>query len=227
MNWVFGLFVGLLIALILWRLVTQYEEKYAAKRQALVQRKLDRIADTKQRQSNKEHESVPMIKVRIAEPNELETLQTFLISQGANQWNYLPEDGVKEQFQRIRQGVDQCLVAASNEHTIGIAIYRQSGDAPTIFDGYVGVNNMVYVAEVTVHAQWGGQGIGSTLLEHIATAAKEQGVDGLIIDRHEQNLASAGMMRKAGFVEVDCFLDLKRRHTGSRKTTILKRSLMT
>ena len=227
MNWIFGLLMGLLIALTLWRLVTQHEKKYAAKRQALIQHKLDRIADTKQHQINKEHEKGPMIEVRFAQPNELETLQTFLVSQGTNQWNYLPEDGVREQFQRINDGRDQCLVAMSKKHTVGIAIYRQPGDAPTLFDGYVGVNSMVYVAEVTVHAHWGGQGIGSALLEHIATAAKEQGVDGLIIDRHEQNLASARMMRKAGFVEVDCFLDLKRRHTGSRKTTILKRCLTT
>ena len=133
-----------------------------------------------------------------------------------------PPFGYKSSFTRLVTAI--CYHPDYSDRAI---VFNLNQGAPTIFDGYVGVNNMVYVAEVTVHAQWGGQGIGSTLLEHIATAAKEQGVDGLIIDRHEQNLASAGMMRKAGFVEVDCFLDLKRRHTGSRKTTILKRSLTT
>tara|TARA_B100000809_G_scaffold257961_1_gene300403 strand:- start:390 stop:560 length:171 start_codon:yes stop_codon:yes gene_type:complete len=47
MNWVIGMLLGVLIALFLWRLITQYEKKYAAKRQALIQRRLDRIADTK------------------------------------------------------------------------------------------------------------------------------------------------------------------------------------
>ena len=43
----------------------------------------------------------------------------------------------------------------------------------------------------------------------------------LLIDRHEENLASAGMMRKAGFVTLKTYLDLERRDYGSRKTTVM------
>jgi hypothetical protein len=43
----------------------------------------------------------------------------------------------------------------------------------------------------------------------------------LLIDRHEENLASAGMMRKAGFTELRTFVDLQRRDYGSRKTTVM------
>lgn len=166
-----------------------------------------------------------MIKMRIADINELAALENFLVLHGANQWNYLPTDGVKEQFQRIFDGIDQCLVALSGEDLVGIAIYRQPGDLPTLFTGHAGLERAVYIAEVTVHEHWSGQGIGSSLLNDIAITAKACGVNELVIDRHEQNLASAGMMRKVGFVEVDCFLDLERRNTGNRKTTILSLSL--
>ena len=168
-----------------------------------------------------------MVELRNAEAHELEALKNFLITHGANQWNYLPEDGIDEQFQRLYKGTDHCIVAMGDGRPAGIAVYSQPGDIPTLFEPYVAENPAAYVAEVTVHAEWGGQGIGSALLNHIAATSKAGGANELILERHEQNLASAGMMRKAGFVEIDCFLDLERRETGSRKTTVLSRNLNT
>ncbi|MCS5595422.1 MAG: GNAT family N-acetyltransferase [Porticoccaceae bacterium] len=168
-----------------------------------------------------------MLTTYFALADELDYLQKFLVDQGTNQWNYLPEDGVKQQFKRLDVGADFCLVAKDGEDIIGMAIYCQPGDIPDLFDHYVDRNDVVYVAEVVVHAQWSGNGIGSTLLKQIAIKAKELGAHELIIDRHEQNLASAGMMEKAGFTELDCFADPKRRHAGSRKTSILSLSLNT
>ena len=42
-----------------------------------------------------------MVELRNAEAHELEALKNFLTTHGANQWNYLPEDGIDEQFQRL------------------------------------------------------------------------------------------------------------------------------
>ena len=53
MNWVFGMLLGLLIAVILWRLISQHEKKYAAKSKALIQQKLDRIAGSSPRETKK------------------------------------------------------------------------------------------------------------------------------------------------------------------------------
>ena len=53
MSWVFGMLLCLLIDVILWRLIAQNEKKYAAKREALIQQKLDRIAGTRQRETKK------------------------------------------------------------------------------------------------------------------------------------------------------------------------------
>jgi len=46
------------------------------------------------------------------------------------------------------------------------------------------------------------------------------GADVVFIDRHEENLASAGMMRAAGFVEIDTYADPRRRPHGSGRTTV-------
>jgi hypothetical protein len=41
------------------------------------------------------------------------------------------------------------------------------------------------------------------------------------IERHEENLASAGMMRKASFKLVGTFYDPQKRTAGSRNTSVL------
>ena len=163
--------------------------------------------------------------IRSSLEGELEYLQAFLVEQGSNQWNYLPEAGVNEQFQRLTLGSDRCLVAVDNEAVVGMAIYRQAGDAPKIFTNFVNLSHVVYVAEVVVHSEFTGKGIGSALMDEIIMIAKKLGAKELVIDRHEQNLASAGMMRKVGFKELDCFVDLRRRETGSQKTSILNLKL--
>lgn len=163
--------------------------------------------------------------IRSSLEDELEYLQAFLVEQGSNQWNYLPEAGVNEQFQRLTLGSDRCLVAVDNEAVVGMAIYRRPGDAPKIFTNFVNLSHVVYVAEVVVHSEFTGKGIGSALMDEIIMIAKKLGAKELVIDRHEQNLASAGMMRKVGFKELDCFVDLRRRETGSQKTSILNLKL--
>ena len=44
----------------------------------------------------------------------------------------------------------------------------------------------------------------------------------VFIERHEENLASAGMMRKAAFSHVETFHDPAKRTSGSRNSSILK-----
>jgi len=63
-------------------------------------------------------------------------------------------------------------VAIDGQETVGMAIYRHPGDIPDLFENYVGQKDVVYVAEVVVHAQWSGRGIGSGLLNEIAKTAK-------------------------------------------------------
>jgi L-amino acid N-acyltransferase YncA len=77
------------------------------------------------------------------------------------------------------------------------------------------------VAEVVVHNDYSGRGIGSQLLNTIIAKAPDLGARKVLLDRHEENAPSAGMMRRAGFVEICTFSDLDRRHSGSRKTTVL------
>ena len=77
-----------------------------------------------------------------------------------------------------------------------------------------------YVCEAVIHRDMAGQGLGSRLLNQAVGQLAEQGIADIYIDRHEQNAASAGMMGKAGFVELDTYADPERRPHGSGRTTV-------
>jgi hypothetical protein len=58
------------------------------------------------------------------------------------------------------------------------------------------------------------------LLREALAVLSTMGVDTVFIDRHEENLASAGMMRRAGFMELETYADPRRRPHGSGRTTV-------
>jgi L-amino acid N-acyltransferase YncA len=77
-----------------------------------------------------------------------------------------------------------------------------------------------YVSEAVVRRDCVGQGLGTRLLREALIVLSTVGVRAVFIDRHEENLASAGMMRKAGFREVETYADPRRRPHGSGRTTV-------
>ena len=79
-----------------------------------------------------------------------------------------------------------------------------------------------YVCEVVVASDQAGRGLGSRLLREVHSAFARGGVAEVYIDRHEENAASAAMMRKAGFIEIDTFAEPERRPHGSGRTTVCR-----
>ena len=162
-----------------------------------------------------------MIIYRRAIASELNDLKSFLFEHGTNPWNHLPIDGVDKEFALVSIGAASIIVAVDNARFLGFAIFYHPDSLPSQYLQYAQSKSTIYIAEAVVHKDYTGQGIGYHLLRSIIDQAADFNASLLLIDRHEENMASAGMMRKAGFELVTVYNDPKRRHYGSGNTAIL------
>ncbi|MBJ7556238.1 GNAT family N-acetyltransferase [Marinomonas spartinae] len=164
-----------------------------------------------------------MIVYRQAAVAELSALKTLLWDQGPNVWNYLTEEGVEAEFKLIEEGSAMAMVAedADNKQIIGFAVLIDGSVSPAYLTQYFDLHALCFIGDVVVSQAYSGQGIATKLLELCLEQAKKKPVQVVLIERHEENLASAGMMRKAGFQVIDTFHDPEKRSSGSRNTAIL------
>ncbi len=158
----------------------------------------------------------------VAGTEHLSALQALIFDHGANIWNYLPQDAIQEHLDDIAQGRAHGVLALQAGHLLGAVTFGLSTD----FDRYLPPQTrgtpQGYVSEAVVRRDRVGQGLGTRLLREALAALSAMGAQAVFIDRHEENLASAGMMRRAGFVAIDTYDDPRRRPNGSGRTTVCR-----
>ena len=149
-------------------------------------------------------------------------LHSFILDHGANVWNWLPEDGITAHMQDIAAAKAHGLLAMDEEHLVGAVTFCTTHD----FSRYQLAQRQDapqgYICEAVVRRDQVGRGLGTQLLERAVQALQALGLQEIYIDRHEENAASAGMMRKAGFVELATFTEPARRPHGSGRTTVCR-----
>jgi len=111
---------------------------------------------------------------------------------------------------------------ANHKQIIGFAVLIDGTVSPAYLTQYFDLHGLCFIGDVVVSQAYSSQGIATKLLELCLEQAKKKPVQVVLIERHEENLASAGMMRKAGFQVIDTFHDPDKRSSGSRKTAILQ-----
>lgn len=162
------------------------------------------------------------VRLAAAGPQDLPALRALVFDDGANMWNYLPEDGIGEHLEDIARGRAFGVLALEQGQLIGAVTFGLSTD----FDRYLPPQTrgipQGYVSEAVVRRDRVGQGLGTRLLREALAALSAMGAQAVFIDRHEENLASAGMMRRAGFVAIDTYDDPRRRPHGSGQTTVCR-----
>lgn len=158
--------------------------------------------------------------IRQAQARDIDNLCALIFEHGPNPWNYLPRDEVTAHLQAIADGAVQAVLAERDGELLGFVSYQLS----RYFERYQTEARRgqlhAYICEAVTHPAVAGQGLGSRLLQQAVLKLGEQGIVDIYIDRHEENGASAGMMRKAGFIEIDTYADPARRPHGSRRTTL-------
>ncbi len=158
--------------------------------------------------------------IAAAGTEHLPALQALIFDHGANVWNYLPEDGIREHVDDIAQGRAHGVLALQDGLILGAVTYCLNTDFDRYLPAPLRGRPQGYVCEAVVRRDQAGKGLGTRLLREAVLAMEKMGAQMVFIDRHEENLASAGMMRRAGFVEIDTFAQPWRRPHGSGRTTV-------
>ncbi|WP_256574322.1 GNAT family N-acetyltransferase [Pseudomonas sp. M30-35] len=161
-----------------------------------------------------------MVTLRQAEAADIDALCALIFEHGSNPWNHLPPADVTAHLRAIATGDVQAVVASAGSELLGFVSYLLADHFAHYQPIERSSNPQAYICEAVTARQAAGQGLGSRLLLAAIDDLAEQGVKDIYIERHEENAASAGMMRKAGFVEIDCFDDRVRRPNGSGRTSV-------
>ncbi|GLZ87845.1 GNAT family N-acetyltransferase [Metapseudomonas resinovorans] len=158
--------------------------------------------------------------IRPATADDIPALCELILEHGPNPWNHLPPDEVRAHLRGINDASVGAVLAEGEGRLAGFVSFYLSRD----FQAHQQVGRQDqpqgYVCEAVVHRELAGRGLGTQLLVAAMARLAALGAVDIYIERHEENLASAGMMRKAGFREVSTFDDPARRPNGSRRTTL-------
>lgn len=177
-------------------------------------------------QSRLSNEAFPILNIisRKLTESDLESMKALLLREGPNEWNYLTDESVSGQIDLIRN--DKALAVVAEEvEILGFAVLIFGRACPGKLSGYQSLDEVAYINDVVVGKQLAGQGIGTKFLLKCCSIAKDNNLNAVYIERHEDNLASAGMMKKAGFELVETIYDPAKRFSGSRNTSILVKRL--
>ena len=157
-----------------------------------------------------------------ATPADQAEMKTLLFQHGTNQWNHLPEEFVDHELGLL--GTDQAIgiKAIHDGKIVGFALSLLKQESPKQLEKYCDPEKVMFISDVVVNTDYAGNGIGSSLLELSIQQARQKRLPEVYISRHEENLASAGMMRKAGFEVVETYHDPEKRTSGSGKSVVLK-----
>lgn len=160
------------------------------------------------------------VRVVAASAQDLPALHDLIFDHGANIWNYLPEDGIRAHIDDIAQGRAHGVLALQDGQILGAVTFGLSTDFDRYLPAPLRGTPQGYVSEAVVRRDQARRGLGTQLLKEALASLATMGAQMVFIDRHEENLASAGMMRRAGFVEVETYPDPRRRTHGSGRTTV-------
>lgn len=163
--------------------------------------------------------------LREATSADIAAMTAFIFEHGANEWNYLPEEDVALHLAAIADGKTRAMIAEAGGELAGFVTFMTSRSLSRYQSIEQLGNPHGYICETVVHRAHAGRGIGTRLLAAAIDQLRLQGLAEVFIERHEENPGSAGMMRKAGFVEIDTYHDPARRAFGSRRTTVCRLSI--
>jgi len=163
-----------------------------------------------------------IIHSRVLAESDFDEMKALLLRDGPNEWNFISDESIEHQFKLIKEGNAQAVLCESDE-ILGFAVLIYGRSCPSKLEKYVDLSSIDYINDVVVNKKHAGKGIGHKLLSECMSISRNRSSTDVYIERHEENLASAGMMRKEGFEIVETYHDPSKRSAGSKNTSILKK----
>ncbi len=160
--------------------------------------------------------------IREATEGDISQIEKFILEHGPNEWNYLPPEPLRNHLEKIRDGEVRAVIAKTRGQIIGVITLEVTYDYEKYKSNSENRDACGYIAEAVVHRDHAGKGIGTELINEAIKHFREASIREVFAIRHEGNIPSAGMMRKAGMEVVDTFYDPDKRPTGSRQTTVCR-----
>ena len=160
--------------------------------------------------------------LQAARSENIAAIVDLILTHGPNPWNWLPPEEVARHVGQIATGEVDAVVAWDGAALQGVVTFRQAQDFARYQPEGREAEPHGYICEAVVHRDAVGQGLGARLLAAALDLLRAQGMREVYIDRHEENAASAGMMRKAGFTVIDTFAEPAKRPHGSGRTSVCR-----
>ncbi len=153
---------------------------------------------------------------------DINAIAELILKHEPNQWNYVPEDEIRQHVNKITTGETFAVVAEQDSLIIGAVTYKiglyypqyQPEDRQNCLHGYL--------AEAVVYRDYVGKGIGTMLLQAAIESLWKKGVQEVYAMRHADNLPSRRMMQKCNMAVIDEFPDPARRQFGSQRTAVTR-----
>ena len=161
------------------------------------------------------------LNVRIASANaeEQDRICVFLLTEGPNDWNYLPVRDIQVHVRQLGDRVHG-IVATLGDDLVGVLTYELGVFFPQYESETAEDVEQGYIAEVVVSKACCGHGVGPKMLQKAISEILAQGVRSIYAIRHSDNRPSRVMMEKCGMSLIDEFDDPAIRPSGSRRTAV-------
>src|SRR5580698_5156601 len=113
--------------------------------------------------------------IRLATPNDIIAMQNLIFEHGPNEWNYIPEEEVKEHLNKLHTDEVRAVLAEKDGVIIGFATFHPS----TYFNRYSDDKETPkgYIREAVVHRDHTGKGLGAKLLQEAVKQLRLWGFD--------------------------------------------------
>lgn len=164
-------------------------------------------------------------KMLVGSAVELEAAEALLRTQGPNRWLHLSDEEIQRERSAIVTRRGMAIIAVAGAELVGFCVCIRGEFINAVIADYCTVSRFAQIGNVVVHSAFRRRGVARSMVRRVVVHMRERGVEAVFIERHEQNLPMQRVLETLEFEDLATYLDVERRSSGSRSTTISRLAL--